>query len=728
MILPMCFNKGSRFKCCAILFFLAYVIFGQTHPNNPHSIEDENTLYTVFSERPKHLDPAKSYSADEYAIISQIYEPLYQYHYLKRPYELEPLTAKSLPEIIYYNRFEERLVNPSANEIAKSSYVIQLKENIYYAPHVAFTYNEGENKHEYHQIDIDGYDPSIGLYSMGKLATRELVAEDYEYQIKRLADPKIHSPIAGIMAGLIVGFSDLQIELIEWRRNNPGQQVDLRDFDLKGVQSKNKYSLEISIKGKYPQFKYWLAMPFFAPMAWEVDFFYQQDILQENNVTLDWYPVGTGAYYLSENNPNRRMVLQKNPDFHDEFYPTVGELGDEQNGYLDRAGQKLPFIDTAIYSLEKESIPMWNKFLQGYYDRSGIGSDAFDQAIQFTDDGEVELTEDISSKGITLKTTVQPSIFYWGFNMLDPVVGGYSEKHKKLRQALSIVFNVEEFISIFMNGRGVPAQGPIPVGLFGDDGLPNKVVYDNAVKQRARRSIEEAKQLLKQAGYPDGIDGETGKPLVLNLDVMSNSGPDDKAQLSWLRAQFKKLGIQLNIRATQYNRFREKVRSGQVQIYSWGWNADYPDPENFLMLLYGPNSKVKYGGENASNYQNDEYDLLYEKINQMENSPERQALIYEMVNLLREDAPWIWGFHPKSFTLSHAWNSAAKPNAMANNTLKYAKIDVDLRKTSQKKWNQANYKPILIVLFVLVVFSIPVVVTYWRKERTPPKKISDKDN
>ncbi len=709
-----------------VVLSLSCFLYGYSQPNNPHSKRDDNTLYTVFSERPKHLDPAKSYSADEYAIIAQVYEPLYQYHYLKRPYELEPLTARAMPEIVYRDKSGAILSrDATGDQVATSTYIIKLKKGIKYAPHPAFIQDTSTNKLKFHNLSGESVGADFGIYDFEQLETRELTAQDYVYQIKRLANPKIHSPIAGIMASIIVGFSEYQQELSKWYKVQGNEKMDLREYDLKGVKAVDKYTLEITINGKYPQFMYWLAMPFFAPMAWEVDAFYQQEILQENNLTLDWYPVGTGPYYLVENNPNRRMVLQRNPNFHVEYYPTTGEVGDVEAGYLDRAGQQLPFIDTIVFSLEKESIPMWNKFLQGYYDRSGISSDAFDQAVQFTNEGEVEITEEISERGITLKTTIQPSIFYWGFNMLDPVVGGYSENQKKLRQALSIVFNVEEFISIFMNGRGVPAQGPIPVGLFGNDGKFNLTVY-RAQEQQIRRSLDDAKKLLTQAGYPDGVNKKTGKPLVLNLDVISNSGPDDKAQLSWLRSQFKKLGIQLNVRATQYNRFREKVRTGQVQMYSWGWNADYPDPENFLMLLYGPNAKVKYGGENASNYQNDKYDQLYEQINQMENSPERQTLIYKMVDILREDSPWIWGFHPKSFTLSHAWNSAAKPNAMANNTLKYAKIDVKRRKVAQKQWNQADYKPILIVLFVLVVFSIPVVVTYWRKERTPPKKISDK--
>ena len=125
------------------------------------------------------------------------------------------------------------------------------------------------------------------------------------------------------------------------------------------------------------------------------------------------------------------------------------------------AGKKLPFIDKIVYTREKESIPRWNKFLQGYYDATGIGSDSFDQAVQLVGQGEATVTEEMAAQGIRLETTVAVSTYYMGFNMLDPVVGGSTEREResarKLRQAISIAVDYEEFISIFANGRGLPA-------------------------------------------------------------------------------------------------------------------------------------------------------------------------------------------------------------------------------------------------------------------------------
>ena len=118
---------------------------------------------------------------------------------------------------------------------------------------------------------------------------------------------------------------------------------------------------------------------------------------------------------------------------------------------------------------------------------------------------------------------------------------------------------------------------------------------------------------MTAAGYPAGREPQSGQPLVLNLDTPA-AGPGSKAIFDWLRKQFAKLGINLVIRATDYNRFQEKMLKGTAQIFQWGWNADYPDPENFFFLLYGANSKVDNNGENAANYKNEEFDQLFNQM------------------------------------------------------------------------------------------------------------------
>ena len=694
--------------------------------NNPYppSTKNGNILYSAFAERPKHLDPVQSYSSNEILFTAQIYEPPLQFHYLKRPYKLVPLSASEMPVAQYFNSNGERLPEDVDNEeISYTIYEISIKPGIRFQPHPAFARNETKEL-IYHNLSAEDLAEIYEIKDFPYTGTRELTAKDYVYEIKRLAHPRLHSPIFGLMSDYIVGLKEYSDTLksaanLQPETVNKGAYLDLNNYPLEGAQVVNSHTYRIKIKGKYPQFMYWLAMPFFAPIPWEADRFYTQQGLVEKNITLDWYPVGTGPYMLTDNNPNLMMVLEKNPNFHGETYPVRDYKNNLKSDLFKDAGEPLPFIDKIMFYRDKESIPRWNKFLQGYYDASGIGSDSFDQAVQITGQGEATVTKEMSAKGIRLEEAIATSTYYVGFNMLDPKVGGLTESSRKLRQAISIAVDYEEFISIFANGRGIPAQGPIAPGIFGHkygkEGV-NPIVYNWKNNRPSRKSIETARGLLAEAGYPNGIDIKTNAPLVLYFDVTAR-GPEDKSKLDWMSKQFQKLNIQLVIRSTDYNRFQDKIRQGNAQIFEWGWNADYPDPENFLFLLHGPQRKVGSDGENAANYDNPEYNVLFEQMKNMKDSSERQEIIDQMLRILRKDSPWIWGYHPKDYALYHEWYTNVKPNKMSHNNLKYHRIDSNMREEKRLHWNKPVLWPLAVFLIVLIVGLIPAIVIYRKKER-----------
>lgn len=654
--------------------------------NNPYPQDppESNTLYSAFSLRPKHLDPAKSYSEDEYIFIAQIYEPPLQYNYLKRPYELEPLTASKMPEVKY---------DPATDT---TTYTISIKPNIFFQKHPAFApHIYGTSK--YHNLGPERVKKYKVLDDFSTSSTRELEAADYVYQIKRLADPKVNSPIYGVMQKYIVGFTEFRAELQKLYDRNPQLiGADLRHFDLAGVKTLDKYTYQITIHGRYPQFKYWLAMLFFAPVPWEADKFYYQPGLAENNISLDWYPIGTGPFFLSENNPDRRMVLMRNDMFREEHFPGKPDV-------------KIPLLDRVVFSLERESIPAWDKFLQGYFDASGISEDNFNYAI--ASGGGLQLSAPLRERGVKLRVYERLSVIYWAFNMLDPVVGGYSEQARKLRRAINLAFDIDEFVTIFFNGRGVPAAGPIPLGILG-----GKAATEDTYNP------ELAKQLLVEAGYPDGKDPKTGEQLQIFYEAAVSGNPSQQAELTWLRKQLAKIGIDLIIRATDYNRFREKIQSGNAQIFMWGWNADYPDPENFLFLLYGPNSQVKYAGENTANYNNPEYNALYEKFMQVEDQAEKLALINAMIKVLDQDVPWIWGFYPQQYSLYNPWYGFVARGSVINNFLKYISLDPKQRAELRKQWNGPTIWPIFIVVLVVLVIILPAIYGFIRSEKATARR------
>lgn len=722
MPIPCLLPAAMRALLVVSLLFLAAC---SPPPNSPYpdEVAGKSVLYSAFDERPKHLDPARSYSENEAVYLGNIYEPPLQYHFLKRPYQLEPQSAAAMPTVRYFDAQGRPLPGDvESSRIAQSEYEIRLKPGIRYQPHPCFA-KDANGKSRYMPIKPEELARIDKFQDFAETGTRELTAEDYVYQIRRLASPRVQSPILGLMSDYIVGLKELAKSLDQAAKTLPKDAyLDIGKFDFKGAYVVDRYTYRVRIKGKYPQFLYWLAMTFFAPVPEDAERFYTQPGMAERNFTLDWQPVGTGAYYLAENDPNLVMRLARNPNYHEDFYPGEGEPDDRKTGMLDDAGMRLPMVDEVVYTLEKEGVPYWNKFLQGYYDASGVSSDSFDQAIRMNADGQPDLTPEMKEKGIRLSTDVRASNWYLGFNMLDPLVGGLTPRGRKLRQALSIALDYEEFVSIFLNGRGLPGQGPLPPGIFGqregEAGI-NPVVYrwvnDAKGGHPQRRPIEDAKRLLAEAGYPGGRDAVTGQALTLNFDTMA-SGPEAKSRLDWFRKQFAKLDIQLVVRATDYNRFQDKMLKGNAQLFEWGWNADYPDPENFMFLLYGPNKKVGSNGENAANYQNPEFDRLFERMKDMDNGPERQAVIDRMVTITREDAPWVFCFYPKSFGLRHAWVKNAKPNIMAHNQLKYRRVDSAARAAYQAKWNKPVLWPVAVTLLALMAMVWPAVSAYRRRQ------------
>ncbi|RTZ44522.1 peptide ABC transporter substrate-binding protein [Candidimonas sp. SYP-B2681] len=695
--------------------------------NSPYAQGDEadNVLYTAFAQRsPKYLDPANSYSTDETPFTYSIYEPLYSYDYLARPYRLIPRTAVSIATPAYFDQNGGQLPEDApGDQVAVSVYDIQIKPGIKFQPHPALAI-DASGKPAYWPLAANELENKFGVDDFSQTGTRELNANDYVYAFRRLASPRIASPIYGVMAEHIVGLREYGEQLknqdqAERSTLAPGAVrpwLDLRTTGFDGVQALGSHTLRIKVKGKYPQFKYWLAMTFTAPVPWEADRFYQQAGMAEHNLSLNTWPLGTGPYMLSESIPNRRHVLSRNPNFRGEPYPCEGEAGDAQAGLLHDCGKLTPFVDKVVFTLEKESVPLMGKFLQGYYDIPQVDRGDYGVAMRVAAGDSAEKASLYKDHGIQLRSSTEAQVSYLGFNWRDPIVGQgdtpeQQEKNRKLRQAIGIAFNWEQYVSIFQNDEAQVAYGPVPPGIPGYQALPeglNRQIYTLDSGRAVRRPIEHARQLLKDAGYPDGRDAMTGRPLILHFD--SAGGMGSSAMLDWMRRQLASINIQLEIRATDYNRFQDKMRSGSAQMFMWGWVADYPDAENFLFLLYGPNAKVGTGGENASNYQNPEFDRLFEQMRFLDDGPQKEALVHKMVAIVQHDAPWLFGYFPKSGGAYQAWVGNAKPTQMVRNTLQFYRIDPILRAKKIKEWNPPYWWP----LWLLAAFCLAGAGLAWR--------------
>jgi ABC-type transport system substrate-binding protein len=647
--------------------------------NNPYPDADDARaiFYTAFDDPPKTLDPQVAYSVNDHAVIGDVYDTLLEYHYLKRPYTLMPGLLEEIP-------------HPEPLPDGRVAYTLRLREGARFHP-----------------------DPAFAHFTLGA-DDRPVRAEDIAFAFQRIGDPAVGSPVFETLVK-IHGLREFAEGLEERRKQDPEfakRRIDEQYREaggIAGVEVLSERELRLVLDEPYPQIRFWLAMPFTTPVPWEAVAYYDG---QEGRDLFAEHAVGTGPFQIAKYDKTSLIALERapnwyglrHPDAPGAVYPTEGEQGDEAAGYLgERAGKPIPFLERIEFRREKENIPYFNKFLQGYYDISTIPQESFDRFVQ-----EGALSPEMQARGMKLAKSVGPTVYYIGFNMDDPIVGAPAgERGRKLRQAMSLVTDAEEYLRVFANDRGIPAQSPIPPGIFG---------YDPEYKNPFRTvDPERAAQLLVEAGYPGGIDPETGRPLRLTFDTPST---DTRSLLTFqfLADAWRRLGLDVEIAATSYNQFQDKVRRGAFQIFQFGWVADYPDPENFLFLLWSGMARSKNGGPNTANFQNAEYDALFDRMKVREDDPERLALVREMRELLERERPWIELFHPENYALYHGWVTPPKPPGMAFAVDKYRRMDPASRTALREAWNRPIRWPAYALVALTALVVLPGIAT-WRRER-----------
>ncbi|MFO8006850.1 MAG: ABC transporter substrate-binding protein [Candidatus Brocadiia bacterium] len=597
---------------------------------------DRKVVYGTLGEDPHSLDPVQLGDTLSAGVAAQIYDALYEYHYLKRPYELKPALAADMPTVS-----EDRL-----------TYTIPIKRGVRFHDDPCFPDGRG----------------------------REVTAGDFVYSIKRLADLANKPRGWWLLQGKIVGLDEFH----ELSVDRPaGEPLDY-SMTVEGLQAVDRYTLRIRLTEPFPQLLYALAMNYTAAVPHEAVEHYRKDFHN--------HPVGTGPFRLAEWSKRWRLILERNPTYRDDFYPTEGEPGDREAGLLEAAGRRLPFVDAIYYTIMYEAQPAWIYFRQGYRGVSGVSKDHYREAIT----PEKELTEEFRQRGVRLIKSREPDVYYVGFNMEDDLVGA----NKKLRQAVSLAFDTQWRIEHLMNGRGISAQGPIPPGIFGYD--PDYVnPYKGPELQRAR-------ELLSEAGYPGGV-GPDGERLTIKYDIGS-AGPRAEQRAQAFADDMEAIGIRIRISTNTWAEFLDKIHKGGFQVFSLGWVLDYPDPENFLQLFYGPN---KAPGPNNTLYDNPRYNELFEQMKAMENTPERLRIIHQMRDIVVEDCVWIPSVHSVSYVLVHQWVRNFKPHGITGGHLKYRDVDTELRRQKQQEWNQPNYP--LAGGILAVLFGVPLMVFLLRR-------------
>jgi oligopeptide transport system substrate-binding protein len=405
------------------------------------------------------------------------------------------------------------------------------------------------------------------------------------------------------------------------------------------------HTLVFKLKKKYPQLNNVLTMLPTAPMPHEAIEKYGMEIVN--------HPVGTGPFFISEYTRNSQIVYDKNPKFHGEKFPS------QEEGFTGLDFDKpLPLTSRIIVHIIVESQPTWLGFLSGKLDLIRLDKDNFKNAVS----ERGELTDALSKKQISLSKNPSTTEWFIGFNMEDPVVG----KNMFLRKAIGLAYDSKKDIELFTNGLGISTNQILPPQIAGFvKGLPER-----------ETNLEKAREMLERAGYPDG----KGLP-QLTFDVEGSSRQRQAGE--YFKNQMAQIGIDVHVVANSRPELMEKKRKAQLQVHMDGWIADYPDAENFMQLLYGPN---KPPGPNNSSYNNAKFNSLYEEMSGMAPSPRRQKLIDKMTEIFLQEAPWIPNWRATLYYLNQAWLKDYIYSDFSYNNYKYYRLDLDQKSASLKNF------------------------------------------
>jgi len=377
------------------------------------------TLRVAFPVAETGFDPQATSDLYSDHVQRAIFEPLYGFDYLARPYLRVPRTAAALPQIDDGGR----------------TWTIRVRPGLYFADDPAFN---------------------------GK--RRELTAADYVYSWKRLLDPRVRSPFSWYLQGKVVGAD----KVIDAARTSGRFDYDA---PIDGLAVLDRYTLRIRLhEPDYILFGYLCSSPM-AAVAREVIERYGD----ANGWTME-HPVGTGPFVLKSWRRGQQIVLEANPNFRDERFPQAVDAADRTR-FAGLSGKKLPLVDRIEISIMEESNPRMLAFEGRALDYVNLPPEFADRAL----DAANRLRPEYAARGVAMERLTQPSLQYAYFNMQDPVIGGYTKDKVALRRALVMAFDNDEMVRVVYQGQALTATQPIPPNVPGhDDKLDVAARFDPA--------------------------------------------------------------------------------------------------------------------------------------------------------------------------------------------------------------------------------------------------------
>jgi len=337
------------------------------------------------------------------------------------------------------------------------------------------------------------------------------------------------------------------------------------------------------------------------------------------------HPVGTGPFSFVAWEEGQAMVLKKNDHYFEK----------------DESGQALPYLDGIKVSFFDSKATEFLEFQQ--------------RRLDFINDIEASFKDEVLTKTGNLKKewagklVLQKhpylNIEYFGIlvDTNNTLVKQSPLRLQKIRQAINYGFDRRKMMLYLRNSIGIAAEsGFVPAG------LPS---FDTAVVKGYHYDPANARQLLAEAGFPNGLNLPVIK--LLTIPIYADLG-------SYIANELQQVGIQVQVETIQKSLLLEQTSKSQALFFRGSWIADYPDAENYLSVFYSKNPAPP----NYTRYHNDAYDLLYETAIAEKNDSIRYKLYQQMDQLIINDAPVVPLWYDMAIHLVHTNIEGFVPNSL----------------------------------------------------------------
>jgi len=486
--------------------------------------DEPKTLRIAFRVAETGFDPAQINDLYSRYVTAHIFEGLYTYDHLARPYKVKPLVADGLPE----------------HSPDYKVWTIKVKPGIYFQDDAAF-----------------------------KGQKRELVAQDFVYSFKRFYDPAVKSPVySSLREEGIVGMEAVREESLKNKK-----PFDY-DREVEGLKALDRYTLRFTLDKPRPRFWIGLASSdLFGAVAREVAEFYGAEIPA--------HPVGTGPFKLGPWRRSSLIVLERNPTYRERYYDAEPSADDAEGQAIAARlkGRRLPMLDRVEINIIEEQQPRWLAFLNGELDLI----DPVPELVAKTAVPNGKIAPNLAKKGIKAHTVVNSDVTFTFFNMEDPVVGGYTPEKVALRRAFGLALDLEGEIRLVRSQQGIVAQsGMLP----NTDGYDPKFRSVNGEFDPARaKALLDLYGYIDRDGdgwreQPDGS--------ALVIDYATEPDQFRRALVELMQKNLAAVGIKLNPQPRKWPENLKSARAGKLQVWSLATSAAGPDGQSSLMRVYGP--------------------------------------------------------------------------------------------------------------------------------------------